>query len=200
MAPIDKIDALEDLEEVQIDPDHPDRAVKIGTYMGPEVRNQLIKFLQAHKTPFAWSTDDMVGVDPNVISHKFNVDPTYRPVRQKRRRFAPERNQVINEEVEKLKKNGFVREVHYPDWLANVVVVRKKNGKPRVRIDFTDLNKAYPKDSFPLPQIDMLVDATVGHELLSFMDAYSGYNQILMHPDDQEKTSFARNGEYFVTR
>ena len=97
---------------------------------------------------------------------------------------------MINEEVEKLKKNGFVQEVHYPDWLANVVVVRKKNGKPRVSIDFTDLNKACPKDSFPLPQIDMLVDATAGHELLSFMDAYSGYNQILMHPDDQEKTSF----------
>ena len=97
---------------------------------------------------------------------------------------------MINEEVEKLKKNGFVWEVHYPDWLANVVVVRKKNGKPRVCIDFTDLNKACPKDSFPLPQIDMLVDATAGHELLSFMDAYSGYNQILMHPDDQEKTSF----------
>ena len=92
MAPIDKIDALEDLEEVQIDPDHPNRAVKIGTYLELEVRNQLIKFLQAHKTTFAWSTDDMVSVDPNVISHKLNVDLTYRPVRQKRRRFAPERN------------------------------------------------------------------------------------------------------------
>ena len=97
---------------------------------------------------------------------------------------------MINEEVEKLKKNGFIWEVHYPDWLANVVVVRKKNGKPRVCIDFTYLNKACLKYSFPLPQIDMLVDATVGHELLSFMDAYSGYNQILMHPDNQEKTLF----------
>ena len=130
MTLIDKIDALEDLEEIQIDSDHPDCAVKIGTYLGPEVRNQLIKFLRAHKTTFAWSTDDMVGVDPNVISHKLNVNSTYRPVRQKRRRFAPERNQVINEEVEKLKKNGFIWEVQYPDWLANIVVVRKKNGKP----------------------------------------------------------------------
>ena len=71
-----------------------------------------------------------------------------------------------------------------------MVVVWKKNGKPRVCIDFTDLNKACSKDSFPFPQIDMLVYATAGHELLSFMDAYSGYNQILMHPDDQEKISF----------
>ena len=113
MAPVDKINPLEDLEEVPIDTDHPERTVKIGTHLEPTVRDQLIKFLQEHKATFAWSTDDMIGVDPNVISHKLNVDPTYRPVRQKRRKFAPERNQVINEEVEKLKKNGFVREVQY---------------------------------------------------------------------------------------
>ena len=80
--------------------------------------------------------------------------------------------------------------MQYPDWLANVVVMPKQNRKPRVYVDFTDLNKACPKDSFPLPHIDRLVDATAGHELLTFLDAFSGYNQILMHPDDQEKTSF----------
>ncbi|KAI3678508.1 hypothetical protein L6452_37803 [Arctium lappa] len=76
------------------------------------------------------------------------------------------------------------------NWLANVVVVQKKNGKWRVCIDFTDLNKACPKDPFPLPHIDSMVDATAGHELLTFMDAYSGYNQILMHSDDQKKIAF----------
>ena len=80
--------------------------------------------------------------------------------------------------------------MQYPDWLANVVVVKKKNGKWHVCIDFTDLNKACPKDSLPLPHIDMLVDATAGHELLGFINAFSGYNQILMHPDDQVKTAF----------
>ena len=132
----------------------------------------------------------MTGIDPNTVMHKLQVDPNFSPVKQKRRKFAPERNKVINEEIQKLIDIGSVREVNYPDWLANVVVVRKKNGKWRICIDFTDLNKACPKDSFPLPHIDMLVDATAGHELLSFMDAFSGYNQILMHPDDQEKTSF----------
>lgn len=78
--------------------------------------------------------------------------------------------------MEKLLKADFVRETHYPDWLANVVMVKKANGKKRICIDFTNLNKAYLKDSFPLPRIDQLVDATIGHELLSFMDAYSGYN------------------------
>ncbi|KAL5840569.1 hypothetical protein ACOSQ4_013177 [Xanthoceras sorbifolium] len=119
---------------------------------------------------------DMTGINPEVLVHRLQVDPDYPP--------------VINEEIQKLIDIGSVREVNYPDWLANVVVVKKKNGKWRVCIDFTDLNKACPKDSFPLPHIDMMVDATADHELLSFMDAFSGYHQILIHPDDQEKTSF----------
>ena len=81
-------------------------------------------------------------------------------------------------------------EVEYPEWLANVVPVKKANGKFRLCIDFTYINRVYLKDSFPLPQIDLIVDATAGHELLSFMDAFSGYNQISMDPNDQEKTSF----------
>ena len=85
---------------------------------------------------------------------------------------------------------GFIREVYYHDWLANVILVKKANGKWRMCVDFTDLNKACPKDSFPLLRIDQLVDSTVGHKLLTFMDAFSGYNQIKMVEEDQEKTSF----------
>ena len=84
----------------------------------------------------------------------------------------------------------FIREVYYPDWLANVVMARKANGKWGMCVDFTDLNKAYPKDSYPLPCIDRLVDSTAGHKLLNFMDTFSGYNQIRMDETDQEKTSF----------
>ena len=80
--------------------------------------------------------------------------------------------------------------MYYPDWLANVVMVKKENGKWRMCVDFTNLNKAYLKDSYPLPRIDQLVDSTVGHKLLSFMDAFPGYNQIRMDEVDQEKTSF----------
>ena len=80
--------------------------------------------------------------------------------------------------------------MYYPDWLVNVVMVKKANGKWRMCVDFTDLNRACPKDSYPLPRIDQLVDSTTGHKLLSFMDAFSGYNQIKMDEADQEKTSF----------
>ncbi|KAI3746327.1 hypothetical protein L6452_08755 [Arctium lappa] len=110
--------------------------------------------------------EDMVDIDPDVISHKLNVDPSFKLIKQKRRKFAPERNKVINDEVDNLLKTRKIREVKYPDWLANVVVIQKKNDKWRVYIDFTDLNKACLKDLFPLPHIDALVDATAGHELL----------------------------------
>ena len=83
--------------------------------------------------------------------------------------------------MEKLLRVGFIREVNYPEWISNVVLVKKANGKWRMCVDFTDLNKACPKDSFPLPKIDQLVDSTAGHGLLSFMDAFSGYNQIPMY-------------------
>ena len=106
------------------------------------------------------------------------------------RSFAPERQKAINEEAGKLLQAGAIRKVEYPEWLANVVLVKKANGKWRLCIDFTDVNKACPKDSFSLSRIDLNMDATAGHELFSFMDAFSSYNQINMDPDDQEKTSF----------
>ena len=114
--------------------------------------------------------------------------------------FAPERDQAIAEEVRKLQEVSFIREVYYPDWLANVVMVKKASGKWRMCVDFTDLNKACPKDSYPLPQVDILVDSTARHQLLSFMDAFSGYNQIRMHEDDQEKTSFVTSQGLFCYR
>ena len=130
---------------------------------------------------------DMPGIDPDIITHNLEVDPSQPPIKQKRRKFTPEWNDIINEEVRKLLEAGFIREVKYLEWLANVVVVKKKNGKWRACINFTDLKKACPKDSFPLPKIDQLVDATAGYELLSFIDAFSGYNQIKMNPKDKKK-------------
>ena len=94
------------------------------------------------------------------------------------------------DEVNKLLATNFIREVYYPKWLANVVIVKKANEKWRMCVDFIDLNQACPKDSFLLPRIDQLVDSTVGHKLLTFMDAFSGYNQIQMAEEDQEKTAF----------
>ena len=132
----------------------------------------------------------MGGIDPTIITHRLNVSPSFKPIKQKRRSFAPERQKAINEEVGKLLQARTIREVEYLEWLANVVLIKKASGKWRLCIDFTDVNRACPKDSFPLPRIDLIFDATAGHELLSFMDAFSGYNQISRDLNDQEKTSF----------
>jgi hypothetical protein len=103
---------------------------------------------------------------------------------------VPKRVEAIAKEVEKLLKAQFIQEVYYPEWLANVVLVKKSSRKWRICVDFTNLNKACLKDNFPLPCIDALVDSTSGYGLLSFMDAFSGYNHILMHLEDREKTAF----------
>ena len=125
-----------------------------------------------------------------MIEHSLNIYATKKPIQQKRRVFALEQNKAIMEEVEKLLTAGFIREVYYPKWLANVVMVKKSNGKWRMCVDFTDLNNACPKDSFPLPRIGQLVDSTASHELLTFMDAFSSYNQILMKEEDQKEIAF----------
>ena len=96
----------------------------------------------------------------------------------------------IEVEVNKLIEGGFIREVKYPSWISNIVLVRKKNGQIRICVGFRDLNKSCPKDNFPLPLTKILVDATVGYETLSFMDGFSGYNQIHMAPRDEEFTAF----------
>ena len=111
--------------------------------------------------------------------------------------FAQEQDKAIAEEVWKLQEVDFIREMHYPDWLANVVMVKKANEKWRMCVDFTNLNKASLKDSYPLPQIDALVDSTIMHQLLSFMDAFSSYNQIKLNEANQEKTSFVTSQGLF---
>nr|CAH67900.1 OSIGBa0115K01-H0319F09.6 [Oryza sativa] len=150
----------------------------------------LVSFLRANADVFAWRPADMPGVPREVIEHRLAVRSGARPVRQKVRRQAPERQAFIREEVARLLEAGFIREVIHPEWLANPVVVPKANGKLRMCIDYTDLNKACPKDPYPLPRIDQIVDSTAGCDLLCFLDAYSGYHQIRMAREDEEKTAF----------
>ena len=126
----------------------------------------------------------MPGIDPSIIVHRLNVSPSSSPIRQTKRVFAQERDKAIAEEVQKLLNADFIREIYRPDWLANVVMVKKANGKWKMCVDFTDLNRACPKDSYPFSRIDNLVDSTARHELLSFMDAFSSYNQIRLEETD----------------
>ena len=139
---------------------------------------------------FAWDAYDAPGVDPSLICHHLNVNPSSIPKKQPPRRPSQEHASAVRDEVMKLKKAGAIKEAFYPEWLTNTVVVKKKTGKWRVCVDFTDLNKACPKDPFPLPRIDQLVDATIGHPRMSFLDTFQGYHQIPLALENQEKTAF----------
>jgi len=132
----------------------------------------------------------MPGVPRNLIEHSLNVSKTARPIKKKLRRFARDKKEAIRTEITRLLVAGFTKEVYHPDWLANPVLVRKKNNEWRMCVDYTDLNKHCPKDPFGLPRIDEVVDSMAGCELLSVLDCYSGYHQISLKKDDQIKTSF----------
>ena len=151
------------LEDVLLKEDDLEKFTRIGTSMKEKAKKDLVQFLRKSIDIFAWSHDDMPRIDQSVITHKLNVYPSSKPIRQKKRVFAPKQDKAIKEEVQKLTTAQFIREVYYPDWLANVVMVKKANGKWRMCVDFTDLNKACPKDSYPLPRIDQLVDSTTSH-------------------------------------
>ncbi|XP_052734193.1 uncharacterized protein LOC108339372 [Vigna angularis] len=170
--------------------DDASKTTTIGGDLTPSDERDLERILRNHADLFAWTTADMLGIHPGIMAHRLSIFREARPVAQKKRRFGEEKRKAIQAEVEKLMNAQFIRELTYTTWLSNVVMVKKSNGQWRMCVDFTDLNKACPKDSYPLPSIDRLVDGASGHVILSFLDAYSGYNQIPMYKPDQNKTAF----------
>ncbi|XP_056854530.1 uncharacterized protein LOC130503980 [Raphanus sativus] len=149
----------EEVLEVPVDDSDPSKSVRVGAFLPDEMQQKILEFLKQNLSSFAWTMSDMKGIDPAITTHELNVDPNFKPIRQKRRKLGPERSKAVAEEVERLLGAGSITEVRYPEC-------------------------------YPLPSIDRLVESTAGNEMLTFMDAFSGYNQILMHPDDREKTAF----------
>lgn len=168
----------------------PTQITNVAQGLEEEVERQLRATLWRNRDLFAWTVADMPGIHPSIMSHRLSLFKEARPIAQKKRKMGEEKRKAVQEEVKKLQVAGFIREVTYTTWLANVVMVKKSNGQWRMCTDYIDLNKACPKDSYPLPSIDVLVDGVSGHQILSFLDAYSGYNQIPMHGPDREKTAF----------
>ena len=189
-----------DLKKMVIGGD-PERFFQVGAQLPLQEKEDLIEFLKRNIDVFAWNACDAPGIDPAFICHHLNVNPSITPKKQPPRCPLREQADAIRDEVVKFKRAGAIKEVFYPEWLANTVVVKKKSRKWQVCVDFTDLNKACPKDPFPIPRIDQLMDATAGHPRMSFLDAFQGYHQIPLALEDQEKTTFVtltRNYHYKV--
>nr|AAY99339.1 pol-polyprotein [Silene latifolia] len=174
-------------EQVEIDPG---RTVTVGVGLEPKFRADLLDLLRKNKDVFAYSAAEMPGVSREVIVHKLNVLSNARPVKQKMRNSSAEKDDAIKAEVDKLLEAGFIMPCTYPEWLANVVMVKKSSGGWRMCVDFTNLNKACPKDCYPLPRIDSLIDATASYTMLSLLDAFSGYHQVFMAEEDVLKCAF----------
>ena len=132
----------------------------------------------------------MPGINPHIVEHEIKTYPNAKPVRQRLRAVNPRKAPAIKAEIEKLLKAGFIYPVPLTEWVSNPVPVDKKQGAIRICTDFRDLNRACPKDNFPTPFIDQILDECAGSEVFSFMDGFSGYNQIQIKPEDQHKTAF----------
>ncbi|RDX79145.1 hypothetical protein CR513_40458, partial [Mucuna pruriens] len=150
--------------------------------MPPYLRQRLVALLKEYVDVFAWSFRDMSGLDTTIVEHRL---PLLLDV-VSLRRMQSEVTLKIKEEW----NVGFVAIAEYPQWVANIVPVPNKDAKVRMCVDYRDLNRESPKDNFPLPHIDILVDNTAQHSFYSFMDGFSTYNQIRMAQGDREKTTF----------
>ncbi|CAA0816695.1 Uncharacterized mitochondrial protein AtMg00860, partial [Striga hermonthica] len=181
-----------ELMEIQIG-EGEDQTTKVGKELEDELRGQLVEILREFRDIFAFSPEELMGIDPEVMGHKLNVDPLKKPVKQRLRHHGAEIDKAIEVEVDKLLKAKHIKEIQFPEWISNTVMVKKALSKWRMCIDFRDLNLACPKDHYPLPRIDQLVDSTAGCEFLSMMDASQGYHQIPLAPEDQSKVSFVRS-------
>lgn len=176
------------------------KEVRIGTFQQEDVKEKLVKLLQEYMDVFAWSYQYMPELDTNIAVHRLPLKEDCPPVKKKFRRTRHGMAMKIKEEVQKQFNASFISVSNYHQWIENIVLIPKKDVKVRMCAYYRDLNRASPKDEFPLPRIDVLVNNTTQFYVFSFMDGFSGYNQIRMALDDMEKTTFITHGELFAIR
>ena len=164
--------------------------VNLGLGLFVEERIAFIRLLRKNKHVFAWKYDDLKTYDTSIIQHTIPMLSEQKLVQQKLRKIHPNLESQIKLELNKLLKAKIIFPVRHSNWVSNMVPVRKKNGDIRICIDFRNLNKASQKDNFPLPTMEQILHSVAGSELMSFLDGFLGYNQVLVHLDDRLKTTF----------
>jgi hypothetical protein len=164
--------------------------VFVRTDCSPEEIQIYKDLFKEFRDVFSWSYEEMPCIDPKIVEHEITTYPDAKPVRQKLHPVNPKKATTIKSEVEKFLKERFIYPIHLTQWVSNPVPVDKKQGTVRECTDFHDLNKACPKDNYPTPFIDQIIDECAGCEAFSFMDGFLGYNQIQIKHDDQHKTTF----------
>ena len=182
--------------------------VIISSSLDSSQENKLISLLQHHKNAIGWSIADLKGINPSICTHKIYLEDNAKTSREMQRRLNPIMQEVVKKEVLKLLDMGIIYSISDSKWVSPTQVVPKKVGltvvpnskgeliptrtitRWRVCIDYRKLNVVTRKDHFPLPFMDQMLERIAGHKYYCFLDGYSGYNQIEIAPEDQEKTTF----------
>lgn len=179
----------EEIAEVNIGSQEIPCMLKTGKLLEALLQNELIQSFHDYSELFAWSYKDMLGLYESFVVHNLVVKKGAMPIKQKPQKMPFQVSLLVKKEIEKLLEVGFIRSIDYSEWMANIVPIKKPTGEIRMCTNFRDLNKACPKDDFPLANIDMIIDSLAGYEM-SFMDGFSGYNQIKIKESDQHKIAF----------
>nr|ABA97439.1 retrotransposon protein, putative, unclassified [Oryza sativa Japonica Group] len=179
------------LEEVDIGDGIKPRPTFINKNLRADYKVKIIELLKEYVDCFAWEYHEIPGLSRELVEHRLPIKPGFRPYKQPPRRFNPLLYDRVKEEIDRLLKDGFIRPRCYAEWVSSIVPVEKKGScKIRVCKDFRDLNKATPKDEYPMPIADMMINGVSGHKVISFLDGNAGYNQIFMAEEDMYKTAF----------
>ena len=179
------------LEKVDIGNGAVARPTYINQNLTADLKLDLIALLKEYIDCFAWEYHEIPGLSRELVEHRLPIKSGFRPYKQPARRFNPKLYDRIKEEINRLLEANFIRPCRYADWISNIVPVEKKGfGKLRVCIDLRNLNKATPKDEYPMPIADSLINDASGHKMISFLDGNAGYNQIFMAEEDVSKTAF----------
>ena len=166
------------------------RVTFMNGHLRPEEFARILEVLKKYKDYFAWSYTELPGLNRKLVEHRLPIKTRFEPYQQAPRRMAPDIILKVKEEIKRLVAANFIRPARYVEWLSNIVFVMKKNGKLRIFVDFRNLNNATPKDEYPMPMADLLVDGVASYQILSMMDGHFGYNQIFIAEEDVHKTAF----------
>jgi hypothetical protein len=195
--------SADELEEVDIDPGDKPRPTFISKKLDPSLRDPMIALLKEYSDYFAWDYTEMPGLDRSIDEHRLPLKKGFWPFQQRACQMRTEVLEEVKKEIEKMLEAGFIRPCRYAEWISSNVPIQKKDGQWWVCVDFRNHNRATPKDEYPMPVAETLINVAAGNKILSFMDGNAGYNQIFMAPEDIHKTAFRVPGvvglfEYMV--
>lgn len=168
----------------------PGNNLNINSHLEVSQEQKLIELLRKYSKAFSWDYTNMAGIHPDTCTHHIYMEENVIPIRQPQRRMNPMLKEIVKDELWKLLKVDFIYTISESQWVSPLVVVPKKNGKWRICVDYRELNKETLKDHFPLPFIDQVLDTLIGNKFFYFLDGFSGYNQIKIALEYQDKTTF----------